>query len=102
MAFTPPPTGWYLGIDMVLESEVDDNFVLHFMDLMHDNYGCVSAGGHNRRQVSHQRRAMEKAIIQLLINLLFLIQLVNTSDDTVDLLSMFVKSLADGGVFLAG
>ena len=45
---------------------------------------------------------MKKAIIQSLINLLILIQVVNASYDTVELLSRFVKSPADGGVFLAG
>ena len=30
MVFTPSPIGWCLGVDMALESEVNDNFVFSF------------------------------------------------------------------------
>ena len=57
MALTPSPTVWYTGVDLVLGDNEEDNFVFRFINLMRDNYGCVSAGGHTRRQVSHQRSA---------------------------------------------
>ena len=102
MAFTPSLTGWCLGIDMALESNADDNLIFCSINLMHDNYGCVSAGGYNRRQVSHGRRTVEKATIQSLIDLLIPIQFADSSDDTVELLVRFVKSPADDEVFLVG
>ena len=102
MAFTPSLTGWCLGIDMALESNANDNLIFCSINLMRDNYGCVSAGGYNRRQVSHGRRAMKKATIQSLIDLLIPIQFADSSDDTVELLVRFVKSPADDEVFLVG
>ena len=102
MAFTPSPSGWLDGIERASSSGSGQNFIVSFINEMRNAYGCVSSGGHTRRQVSHQRSASIQNIMASLHNLLALIDLANTSDDTAFLVKQFTKSPSQGGVFLAG
>lgn len=102
MAFTPSPSGWLDGIERASSSVSGENFIVSFINEMRNAYGCVSSGGHTRRQVSHQRSASIQNIMASLHNLLALIDLANTSDDTAFLVEQFTKSPSLGGVFLAG
>lgn len=102
IVFTPSPSGWCEGVRLAMLDDREVNFVFRFVENMVEQHGCVSAGGHRRRQVSHQRKVLVKAIFQSLKNLLSLIELANESDDTEALVKAFAKNPNEGGVYLAG
>ena len=79
----------------------DRNIVLSFTEEMTAEYGCVSAGGHNRRQPSHGREAIVLYIFLSLANILVLINVANYTDDTEALLDWWTKGPKDGGVYMA-
>ena len=107
MVFTPSPSGWFEGIWMAFYSddyamENESNLVVCFIETMVNKYGHVSAGGGRRRMVSHSGSAVLGRIFKSLVNMLRLVELANTSDNTEQLLKMFTSSPEKGGVLFAG
>lgn len=102
MVFTPSPTGYCEGVDLASACTSRDNFIVRFIKRMVAEKGCVSAGPKRRRQVSHQRKVLKKLIMASLHNLLDLIELANTSDDTEAVVKAFTQSPDEGGMFLVG
>ena len=65
-------------------------------------HGCVSAGGHTRRQVSHPKNVSIKKLMISLRNLLKLIELANTIDDTAAVIKKFSSPADEGGMHMVG
>ena len=82
IAFTPLPTGWCRGQRLAMTCRRNENHLLKFAREMVEIHGCVSACGHTRRQVSHPKNVSIKKLMISLRNLLKLIELANTIDDT--------------------
>ena len=103
MALTNSPTGFVVGMeDAIADTTTDTNLVLRFINGNVNRFGCVSGGGHTRRQVSHQGYAHKMNIYKSLHNMLALIEFANSNDDTDELLKRCASSTENGGMFLVG
>ena len=91
--FIPSPSGWKEGIEMADNSTLKQNFLLCFIDEKRDVCGCVSSGRYTRRQVCHQKKVHVTKLMSSLDNIISLIDLANTRDDSTNVVKEFVAGL---------